>query len=125
MSLCPPHTPHPCPALRAQIHTKSFTKGFWLPEREINEERRTGQTLELEMPGQWVWEARWGLFSQPRRPLRSTEGRGIGVRVGLMCPEGEEKAGARGLFLEEAARNASLLASQLEAIKRQVAAQPE
>ena len=38
-----------------------------------------------------------------------------------MCPEGEEKAGARGHFLEEAARNASLL----EAIKRQVAAQPE
>ena len=46
------------------------------------------------MPGQWVWEARRGLFSQPRRPLRSTEGRGIGVGVGLMCPEGEEKAGA-------------------------------
>lgn len=55
------------------------------------------------MPGQWVWEARWGLFSQPWRPLGSTEGRGIGGGVGVVCPEGEEKAGVRGHFLEEAA----------------------
>ena len=45
--------------------------------------------------------------------------------MGVVCPEGEEKAGVRGRVLEEAARNASLLASLLEAIKRQVAAQPE
>lgn len=105
--------------MKAQIHTKSFTKGLWLPEGEINEERRRGETPELEMPGQWVWEARWGLFSQPRRPLGSTGAGELGW--GLMCPEGEEKNAARGRFLEEAARNASLL----EASKRQVAAQPE
>ena len=67
--------------MKAQSHTKSFTKGLWLPEGEINEERRRGETLELEMPGQWVWEARWGLFSQPRT-AGEHGGRGIGVGAG-------------------------------------------
>ena len=72
-----------------------------------------------------------GMGSKMGAVLTATEaagehrGWGIGVGAGLMCPEGEEKAGARRRFLEEAARNTSLLASLLEASKRQVASQPE
>lgn len=56
----------PCLALGAQIHTKSFTKGLWLTEGEINGWRGRGEPPELEMPSQWLWEATWGPFSQPR-----------------------------------------------------------
>jgi hypothetical protein len=46
VSLCP------SAGLGAQIHTKTFTKGLWLSEWEINGEGREGtrETPELEMP---------------------------------------------------------------------------
>lgn len=49
-------------------------------------EEGRGETPELEMPGRWAWEARWGQFSQPQRPLESLGGGEAGEGwVGLTC----------------------------------------
>lgn len=72
MSLCPP-----CPALEAQIHIKSFTKGLWLPEGEkIGGSRREGETPELEMPISGSGKQNEGCSHSHKRPQKSLLGRG-------------------------------------------------
>lgn len=60
------------------------------------------------MPSQWVWEARWGLFSQPQRALKTLEERGSRGGGGDVRSGGREKGRARSGFLEEAVRSANL-----------------
>lgn len=81
MSLC---------RLGSQIHTKTFTKGLWLSEGEINGEGREGtrETPELEMPLCGYGKQDGGCSHSPvvsyRAQGEGQQGRALGV--GFMLP---------------------------------------
>lgn len=73
MSLCP------STGLGAQSHTKTFTKGLWLSEGEINGEGREGtrETPELEMLLCGYGKQGGGCSHSPKHQLQNSVGGGL------------------------------------------------